>query len=215
MAVVFPLIALAMFWTGCAAVYPKAQGILKCSPGRLVGRGLDTARKSKAFSAVRRIKSAAVKNRLAGELADSLAYIRNIAILGRSGSVSTRTLLEELAENSTLLQPAYLEMAKKIDIGDSDDAKNVLFDLIGEGFAKDIGEILVSWESMSSADMIQSLEVYRSMLLEQKITRIKRRDELISDLVYFPVVINCMVVLLNFLYVAYFLEQKELLSLFF
>ena len=46
-------------------------------------------------------------------------------------------------------------------------------------------------------------------------TKIRRRDELISDLVYFPVVLNCVVVLLNFLYVAYFLQQKEILSLFF
>ena len=49
----------------------------------------------------------------------------------------------------------------------------------------------------------------------ERITRIRKRDELMSDIIYFPVVIDCMVVLLNFLYVAYFLQQKELMELFF
>ena len=64
-------------------------------------------------------------------------------------------------------------------------------------------------------DLIGTVEIYRSTIQGARTTRIMRRDEIISDLVYIPVVLNCAVVLLNFLYIAYFLEQKELLSLFF
>ena len=38
---------------------------------------------------------------------------------------------------------------------------------------------------------------------------------MVSDLVYFPVVVNAMAVLMNFIYVAYFLQQKEALNVLF
>ena len=39
------------------------------------------------------------------------------------------------------------------------------------------------------------------------------RVQAVSDLAYFPVVINCMAVLLNFIYVAYFIAQKDQLGM--
>ena len=50
---------------------------------------------------------------------------------------------------------------------------------------------------------------------EDRLTKQKRRDEMVSDLVYFPVVVNAMAVLMNFIYVAYFLQQKEALNVLF
>ena len=75
--------------------------------------------------------------------------------------------------------------------------------------------ILAAWEDVCPGDLANTIDIYRSALTGARYTRLRRRDEIISDIVYIPVVINCAAVLLNFLYIAYFLEQKELLSLFF
>jgi hypothetical protein len=48
---------------------------------------------------------------------------------------------------------------------------------------------------------------------EVSLTLRKKRDETISDLIYLPVVVNLMIVFINFIYVAYFLDQKEMLTL--
>jgi len=42
-------------------------------------------------------------------------------------------------------------------------------------------------------------------------TRQKKRDEMISDLIYFPVIMNVMLILINFIYVAYFIDQRDAL----
>jgi hypothetical protein len=34
----------------------------------------------------------------------------------------------------------------------------------------------------------------------------------ISDLIYLPVVVNKLVIFINFIYVAYFIDQKEMLE---
>ena len=101
------------------------------------------------------------------------------------------------------------------DSGSFNKAAEALYDALGESSARDIGSFLASWEDIPPEELIQSIDLYRSGLIEARLTKQRKRDEIISDLVYFPVVLNCMVVLLNFLYVAYFLQQKELLSFFF
>jgi hypothetical protein len=47
-----------------------------------------------------------------------------------------------------------------------------------------------------------------------RLTEQKKKDEMISDMVYFPVVVNILVIFVNFIYVAYFLDQKEMLQMF-
>ena len=68
---------------------------------------------------------------------------------------------------------------------------------------------------MPPEDLLNTVEVYRSALREDRLTRQKRRDEMVSDLVYFPVVVNAMAVLMNFIYVAYFIQQRDALNVLF
>lgn len=170
---------------------------------------------SAPFRQLQRYRNSRKKDKIKTELLESLSYIRNIAILGTSDKLSVQVLLADLSEQSRYISPVFLSMAHSLNNGDSERAASELKTVLSESYAEDIGRLIVSWEEMDPKELIQTLEVYRNMLKEEALTRTRRRDELISDVVYFPVVLNCMAVLLNFLYVAYYLEQKELLSLFF
>ena len=121
--------------------------------------------------------------------------------------MSAQLLLEELSELSKDLGPVFLSMARSIQMFDKETAARQLFEALPFSYAKDIGEFLAGWEDIPPSDLLNTVEVYRSALREDRLTRQKRRDETISDLVYFPVVVNSMVVLLNFIYVAYFLQH--------
>ena len=74
---------------------------------------------------------------------------------------------------------------------------------------------MAGWEDVPPGDLLNTVEVYRSALREDRLTRQKRRDEMVSDLVYFPVVVNAMAVLMNFIYVAYFIQQRDALNVLF
>ncbi|MBR0130653.1 MAG: hypothetical protein IJM08_05075, partial [Firmicutes bacterium] len=173
------------------------------------------AKNTALFSLWTRFVSGRRKDRLMLELSESLAYIRNIAVLGQAGQISAEQLLSELSEFAKLLSPVFSGMAVSLRQGEKSKAAEALYEALGESSARDIGSFLASWEDIPPAELIQSIDLYRSGIIEARLTKQRRKDEVISDLVYFPVVLNCMVVLLNFLYVAYFLQQKELLSFFF
>ena len=44
------------------------------------------------------------------------------------------------------------------------------------------------------------------------ITDIRRQDEIISNLIYIPVVINVILIFIDFLCVSFFIEQREMLN---
>ena len=210
--IIIPLI----FWSGAALLLHgrSASGTLK--KARLIAeKGGRAAKNTALFSLWTRFVSGRRKDRIMLELSESLAYIRNIAVLGQAGQISAELLLSELSEFAKLLSPVFSCMAVSLRQGDKSKAAEALYDALGESSARDIGSFLASWEGIPPAELIQSIDLYRSGLIEARLTKQRRKDEVISDLVYFPVVLNCMVVLLNFLYVAYFLQQKELLSFFF
>ena len=203
-----------IFWAGAAAA--GVFGRLK--PGRLSAYTLAAARTVSALSPgvfLGRIRAETDRDRMLSELSSALAYIKNMAVLGRSSDISAEELLSELEGVSKLLRPAFGIMRELLQTGDRKRAGTVLYSATGESCARDIGVFLAAWEDVRPEDLIGTIDIYRSALLGARYTRLKRRDEIISDLVYIPVVLNCAAVLLNFLYIAYFLEQKELLSLFF
>ena len=210
--IVIPLI----FWSGTALLLCRGSVSGAVKRARLIAeKGQKAAKSTALFDLWKRFATGRRKDRLMLELSESLAYIRNIAVLGQAGQISAEMLLSELSDFAKLLGPVFSDMALSLRQGDKNRASEALYKELGETSAKDIGSFLVSWEDIPPAELIQSIDLYRSGLIEARLTKQRRRDEIISDLVYFPVVLNCMVVLLNFLYVAYFLQQKELLSFFF
>lgn len=129
--------------------------------------------------------------------------------------MSTQLLLEELSDICPGLKPYYLDMAHSLQVYDKNRAENILYDAIGVSYARDIGSFLAGWEDIPPEDLMSTIDTYRAALREERLTKQKRRDELISDLVYFPVVVNSMAILMNFIYIAYFIQQRDALSILF
>jgi len=56
---------------------------------------------------------------------------------------------------------------------------------------------------------METLTSYQKAIEQVRLTKQKKWDELISDLIYFPVIMNVMMILINFIYVAYFIDQRN------
>ncbi|MBR0441146.1 MAG: hypothetical protein IJK25_04325, partial [Firmicutes bacterium] len=153
------------------------------------------------------------REKLEMELSESLAYVKNLVILGRGKSISAELLLTELSDVIRFLSPVFLDMAHWLHLNEKEKAAESLSSRFGTGFSKEIGHFLSGWEDIDPSELLSSVELFQSALREERMTRQMSRDEAVSDLAYFPVVINCMAVLLNFIYVAYFIAQKDQLGM--
>lgn len=200
-----------MFWLGVFILtYKKEHFLFKFRQYQDYAK--EKVEDSNLAKSYRTFKSNRKKEKLVSELCDGLAYLKNITILGRGENISAELMLEELADFSPLLSDVYISMARSISMNEKALAFDALYLATDNNYAKDIGAFLASWEEIPQRELLTSIEAYLNVLREERLTKQKSQDELISDLVYFPVVINCMMVLLNFIYVSYFIEQEETLA---
>jgi len=204
-------IFLCTFWVGALLLINHEKWDLKKRSEFYLGKISASAKLSEPYKAWKKFLASKKKDKMLAELAQSLAYIKNITVLGRGRSISAVMLLEELSDMFPSLSKVYINMARYLSVNEKDNAKEALYIEMGVSYARDIGSFLAGWEDIPQDELLSSIDAYSRALRDERATRIKKRDELISDLVYFPVVINCMAVLLNFIYVAYFIEQKEAL----
>ncbi|MBQ2095479.1 MAG: hypothetical protein II474_06210 [Firmicutes bacterium] len=211
-----PFAFLILLWTGVGLLNGGSAGrSLKLEAQRYRSRSGELARKSAPYKKLKQFALSRKREAMQRDLAESLSYIKNLVVIGRGENMSAQLLLEELSELSKDLGPVFLYMARCVQLFDKQTAAQQLYDALPFSYAKDIGEFLAGWEDVPPADLLNTVEVYRSALREDRLTKQKRRDEMVSDLVYFPVVVNAMAVLMNFIYVAYFLQQKEALNVLF
>lgn len=202
---------LSLFWTGVFIIRLKGSERLLDRARFYAGKVISYVNRNPAS----KLQSASKQRKMSQELAEALSYIRNLVILGRGEKMSVELLMEELSDVCVLLAPAFTDMARSLHVNDKERASRCLYEAIGENYARDVGTFLAHWEDIPPKELLSSVDAYRSTLRERRETELRKKDEIISDIIYFPVVLNSMVVLLNFIYVAYFLEQKEALSIMF
>ena len=205
-----------LLWIGVGLSFGAPAGrSLKMEAQKYVKQSEVMAKRSASYRKLQQFSAGRKQEAMQRDLAESLSYIKNLVVIGRGENMSAQLLLEELSELSKDLGPVFLSMARCIQLFDKQTAAQQLYDALPFSYAKDIGEFLAGWEDIPPGDLLNTVEVYRSALREDRITKQKRRDEMVSDLVYFPVVVNAMAVLLNFIYVAYFIQQRDALSILF
>ncbi len=146
------------------------------------------------------------------ELIQSLYYLKNMVILGKGRSMSSELLMEELAEICEILKPAFQDMAHYLHIYDKESAAEVLNGYLNTGFSRDLGIVLAGWEDIPPDELLGTVEIYLDSLREDSRGKREKRDEIISELIYFPVVLNAMLVLTDFVFVAYFIEQQAMFN---
>jgi len=143
-----------------------------------------------------------------GELYSALSILRNYA---SSETVTTDFLLESFAESDGILKDAYSGALRFLRTGRRAEAASFFANFAGIAFAQDFILLVLDWDAVSAGKQKQMVLAFQSALRETRTTELMRKNEVMSDLVYLPVVAGILVIFVNFIYVAYFAEQSALL----
>lgn len=166
-------------------------------------------KKAKEIKLVRRMK----KEKQDKEIYEAIAFLRNMTAIGKS-HVSSDFVIQQLAGHKGLLKPVYVKMLSSLRLNQKEAAATIFYEAVGTPISKDFARLLIQWDEIDPEDLTEILLSHQKNIKEIRITEQKRKDELISDLIYFPVVVNVILIFMNFIYVAYFIDQKEMLEMF-
>lgn len=146
------------------------------------------------------------------EIYEAISYLRNTASLGGRGPGSADTVIEQLAERRGRLQPVYMRMLQLLRLNRKEAAAEYFGQEVDTPMGRDFGRLLIQWDELEPKALTETLVSHQRNLKEVRMTARKRKDEMISDLIYLPVILNVMLIFVNFIYVAYFIDQKDVLS---
>ena len=153
------------------------------------------------------------KARMESELYETVAFLRNAILLGNGRVKGADSLIEELSTRRGYLAAVFGKVLRLIRQNQKEEALRCFTEELGETQGSDFGRLLLAWDEMDPSLLEESLFSYQKCIREVRLTARKKKDEVISDLIYLPVVLNVMLVFLNFIYVGYFIDQKEMLTM--
>ncbi|MDR0356882.1 MAG: hypothetical protein LBH63_00675 [Clostridiales Family XIII bacterium] len=197
------------------ALFATAGGLC-LSPAKIRAK-FDTGRMRRwAATAKTNLSAERLRERYRHEKADreifeAISFIRNIVAARKGDRIPADLLLEQLAQSDGVLKPAYIKALSLLRVNRKAEMVAVFSDAAGTNAARDFIRIIVRWDEVSPEKLSSTLLSYQSAMKEMRTTELKRKNELLSDMVFFPVVVNVLVVFMNFIFVAYFIEQRDLL----
>lgn len=148
------------------------------------------------------------------EVFESITFLRNLASVEKGRTCSTDYIIEKLSEHNGLLQPIFIKMLNLLRINQPKEAAALFTEKVGTPASRDFAGLLIHWDKLEPCELVETLLSYEKSMKAVRLTEQKKKDEIISDLIYFPVVVNILVIFINFIYVAYFIDQKEMLQMF-
>ncbi len=175
---------------------------------------LESGQKKRSFHMIFRLLQKYRENKLDREIFESIIFLRNLASIEKGRSYSTDAVIEKLSEHSGLLQQIFIRMLNLLRLNQPKEAVALFSQKVGTPAGRDFAGLLIQWDRLPPAELLETLLSYEKSMKAARLTDQKRRDEIVSDLIYFPVVVNILLIFINFIYIAYFIDQKEMLQMF-
>ena len=206
---ILPVMVLCLFLELGMFLYFFPKGMPGWSPsGKRKVRRLLEGIKGRLFNGSRRRKKRQLQ--MENEIYQSLILLKNMALLQKNAPKGGIYILEQLIPYTKLLSQPLQMMLHYMRLNRPEQALDAFCRLGDTKSAERFGRLLIRMDEIPPGDLQQTLELYRSNLREEALTREKQKNELQSDLVYIPVMGNVMLIFINFIYVAYYAQQRDM-----
>ena len=145
---------------------------------------------------------------------EDLSYLRNL-IIAHKGMVSSDKIITSLAERDGVLKKSYIKMLSLLRLGRVREAEKILQMGTATSAGKEFASLLITWEEIPPEQLEEIIVSYRRSIKETNLTKQKKREEILSDLIYFPATLNVFLIFINFVYISYFMQQKQMFEMIF
>ena len=146
------------------------------------------------------------------ELLVAMSFLRNLIVQSRGNPLGADYIIEYLAESAKITKPAYQKLLNNLRLHRKDAAIAAFVAEIDTEIGKDVASLLVGIDAMDPRELREAISARQNHIREIRHTNNKKRDELVSDLIYLPIILTMILVLLNFIVVAYWIDAKEVFS---
>lgn len=201
---------------GIAIVKTEIKKYFKNSSGARIIRLFrkQAAKAAEEIHSLKKVRGILSAEKIKRELSQGTALMRNRIAACTEEKLTTDIMLEELIAESDVLRYPYARMLSLVRTEERERAVSEFSGIVRNRNAEEYARMLILLDDMDPADIYESVVSFQKNIKEERITEIKKRDEAVSDILYLPVVLDLLLVFFNFLYIAYFSQQKDILEFF-
>lgn len=146
------------------------------------------------------------------ELFRILTVLKNLIITCKKTPVSAENIISNLVEFAKLTKPKFTEFLSLYRLGKIEQAYNYFKNEIGTKLGEDLASLLIKLDEINPAELIEQLELYQSTIRDRCMTERLKKDKLISDVAFFPVVVSIFLILMNFIAITLFIDGMDTFS---
>lgn len=140
------------------------------------------------------------------ELFSILTVLKNLIITCKDKPLSAENIITNIIDFSKLTKPHFTEFLSLYRLGKTELAFKYFKNEIGTKLGEDFASILIKLDEIDPAELIDQLELYQSAIRDRCMTEKIKKDKLISDLAFVPVVGIIFLILLNFVAISLFID---------
>lgn len=149
------------------------------------------------------------------EIYEAISFMRNVISIESGKEMNVDFIISRLSKKAGVLQDTYIKMLALLRVNKKKEAQKLMEERLNTASGREFAALLIKWDDINPKELVEVLISHQKGIKEMQLTVQKRREESISDLLYLPVIVNVIFLFINFIYVAYFIEQKEMLKMLF
>lgn len=140
------------------------------------------------------------------EIYRAISQLKNIALARKESPPGSDFVLDQLNRFTNIIRPVFNKTIALWSLGKKDEASDYLEEAIGTREATELANILRKLDDLEPYELKNQLILLQESIKKERETRKLKHNENISNLVYLIVITTCVIILVNFVVVVYYIE---------
>lgn len=152
------------------------------------------------------------KEKIDRELFSLMTQLKNLCIAQGDCPLSGDYLIEHMHRFSSCTRQALSKLLTLWRLGQIEEGCSAFAGILNTKLSIEFSSILLKLESMNPIELSSHIELFQSHIREEHMTRHMRRQEVISYVLYTPVIASAFLIMLNFMVIAIWMDTVNLIQ---
>lgn len=168
---------------------------------------MDIFNKKTPFAMVLELFKNNYRKKIDLELYNSISQLKNLVIVQKDHPMSADFLIEQLVRFTNKTKIIYLHTLSIMREGKDKDAIAYFKQSIQSKLGTDFANILAKLDYINPAELKQQLVLTQSSYRNEKVTMKLAQEEMLSHIIFLPIIAVAIVILLNFVIITVWLDS--------
>lgn len=146
------------------------------------------------------------------ELYRALTQLKNLAIAQQHKPIGADFIIQQLMKFTKITKPTFAKMLSIWRLGQEEKACKFFAEEIGTKLSIELSNIFLKLDKINPYELTEQLTLYQTNVREERRTAKLKNNELISNLLFIPIVASALIILLNFVVIVVYIDQMNNIS---